>query len=129
MIHSRKFVAAAIGAALGVMAAGLVIGEYEARASTAPSEADVAADRIGGAFATIAENQPDSAVETQAVRGDLGGATRVCASATWPNVDTSCLTTADGSPVHPVRMITVGYQTDANTTVLLRVPGTDASTQ
>ncbi len=86
---------------------------------------DIVAGRIGGAFASL----PKTGVErvgADAVilppKGD-GQRTSDCASATWPNKETSCLSTADGSPAPHVR--TVGYQAGANTTFLLRLPGTD----
>jgi hypothetical protein len=58
---------------------------------------------------------------TRASKGDLA-IPADCASATWPNIDRSCLLKADGSPAPYVRTVTIGYQTGANSTVLLRVP-------
>jgi hypothetical protein len=126
MIESRKFVAAAILAGLALIIAGLVIGPSDmARAASGETEVDAIAERIGGAFATISETAAEPAIEaaaSQAQKGDLD-----CATATWPNIDASCLSTADGRPAPQVRTITVGYQAGEATTVLLRVPAAEVA--
>jgi hypothetical protein len=125
MIESRKFVAAAILAGLALIVAGLMISPMSrAHAASTSSEADIAAQRIGGAFATISDQAVDPAIAaaaTRAVKGDLAR-TADCATATWPNIDASCLVTADGKPAPHVRTVTVGYQAGQSTTVLLRIP-------
>ena len=94
MIESRKFVAAAILAGLALIVAGLMISPMSrAHAASTDSEADIAAQRIGGAFATISDqavNPAIAAAATRAVKGDLAR-TADCATATWPNIDASCL--------------------------------------
>jgi hypothetical protein len=126
MIESRKFVAAAILAGLALIVAGLVMSPSNmARAASGQSDADFIAERIGGAFATISETAADPAIKaaaSQAQKGDLD-----CANATWPNIDASCLKTADGQPAPRVRTITVGYQAGESTTVLLRVPAAEVA--
>jgi hypothetical protein len=86
-----------------------------------------AADRIDGAFASLSmvnADPADAAMATSTTpKGDLPRLP-VCASSIWPNVDESCLSTANGSPAPRVRSITTGYQSGINTTVLIRVPGT-----
>jgi hypothetical protein len=131
MIESRKFVAAAILAGLALIVAGLVISPVNGGARAASSaDVDIAAERIGGAFAAIAEQTADTviaAAPTRASKGDLD--TTKCAGASWPNVDAACLVTSDGRPAPRVRTITVGYQSDPTTTILLRVPSAEVAQQ
>lgn len=125
MIQSRKFVAAAILMGIALIVAGLLIAPFNATARAAATVGeDVAIDRIGGAFAAIAERAVDPAITAAAVRASKGdlGVDPSCAGAVWPNIDASCLKTTDGAPVQAVRMITIGYQSDAATTVLVRYP-------
>jgi hypothetical protein len=86
------------------------------------------ADRIGGAFAGFSEMRQDPALvaaAAQALKGDA--APGCCVDGVWPNIDASCLSTADGSPAPHVRTITIGYQTGQNTTVLMRVPTSEVA--
>jgi hypothetical protein len=125
MIQSRKFVAAAILTGLALIAAGLLIAPFNASARAAVTVGeDVAMDRIGGAFAMIQADQTDPAIAADAAPASKGdfGLDPACAGAAWPNIDASCLTGANGSKVQPVRMITIGYQSDDTTTVLVRYP-------
>ena len=128
MIQSRKFVAAAILLGLALIVAGLLAAPFNASARAASQAGvDVAADRIGGAFAAISEMQADPAITAAAARlskGDLAAPAK-CAGAVWPNIDASCLSTADGSSAPRVRTITIGYQADQNTTVLVRIPAAE----
>lgn len=131
MIQSRKFVAAAILVGIALIVAGLLIAPFNASARAAATQDDVAADRIGGAFSTISERAPDAAITAAAAqlsKGDLG-ANPACAGATWPNIDASCLTKIDGSAAHPVRLITIGYQSGDATTVLVRVPAGEVASR
>ena len=125
MIQSRKFVAAAILMGLALIVAGLLIAPFNASARAAGQiDTGTAADRIGGAFAALSEMQPDpalAAAAARALKGDFGAAA-ACAGAVWPNIDAGCLSTANGAPARHVRTITIGYQADENTTVLVRVP-------
>jgi len=115
MIHSRKFVAAAILLGLALVIAGLLVVPFHGSARAASGEPDpVAVDRIGADAAL-------SAAATRVSKGDLEISSK-CLAAVWPNIDTSCLSKADGSPAPRVRTITIGYQADGNTTVLVRVP-------
>ncbi len=86
----------------------------------------IAAERIDDAFASFSMVNADPADAAMAApttpKSDLR-LLPVCASSTWPNVDASCLSTADGSPAPRVRDITIAYQSRANTTVLIRIPG------
>jgi hypothetical protein len=86
----------------------------------------VASERIDGAFASLSmvnADPADAAIATPTTpKGDLRRLPE-CASSTWPNVDASCLSTADGSSAPRVRSITTGYQSGINTTVLIRIPG------
>lgn len=129
MVQSRKFVAAAILVGLALIIVALLVAPFNASASAAQTGSDVAADRIGGAFATLAEIQPEPAIAAAAARlskGDLG-ASAACADAVWPNIDASCLSTADGSRARHVRTITIGYQAEENTTVLVKIPATEVA--
>ena len=126
MIQSRKLVAAAIILGIALIVAGLLAAPFNASARAAAGQTgiDVAADRIGGAFATLPEIEIDPALAAAAARlskGDLD-ASAACAEAVWPDVAASCLSTADGARARPVRTVTIGYQAGANTTVLMRVP-------
>jgi hypothetical protein len=126
MIESRKFVAAAILFGLALIVAGLMLAPLNggAHAAATRAEADIAAARIGGAFATISDATVDPAIAAAATRAQKGDLARAadCATATWPNIDASCLSTADGRPAPHVRTVTVGYQTGQSTTLLLRIP-------
>jgi len=130
MVRSEKFLAASVltGITLAVVASAAVQFVAQARAAPGTTRVDTAAERIGGAFVSLKEINIDSAIAAGATRpskGDL--AIRAdCAAATWPNVDRSCLSKADGSPAPYVRTITIGYQTGPNATVLLRVPAAAA---
>ena len=87
---------------------------------------DMVAERIGGAFASLPQTSADRVGADAVTKGDRQS-TSVCASATWPNIDTACLSKADGSPAPHVRTITIGYQIGRNTTHLLRFPGADVA--
>ena len=126
MMRSAKFLAAALltGLTLVVVASDAAPSNAQARAATAATRVDVAAEQIGGAFASLRETNINPAIATAATRASKGDLAipADCASATWPNIDRSCLSTADGSPAPYVRTVTIGYQTGANSPVLLRVP-------
>ena len=122
MIQSRKFVAAAILMGIALIIAGLLIAPFTASASAAASQSGVAADRIGAAFATLSDVTPDPSF----AKGDLGSSAN-CAGGVWPNIDASCLSTANGAPAKHVRTITIGYQSGENTTVLVRVPSAEVA--
>jgi hypothetical protein len=123
MIQSRKFVAAAILVGIALILAGVLIAPFNASARAAATVGDERiTDRIGGAFSAISEREAGPALlaaAAQAAKSDLGTS---CAAAVWPNIDPSCLRAADGSRVHNVRMVTIGYESGANTTVLVRYP-------
>ena len=93
----------------------------------AAATGDDAAARIGGAFASLPQTRAEQASADTVTLPPRGERQRTsdCASATWPNINTSCLSTADGSPAPYVRTITIGYQAGANTTLLLRFPGAE----
>ena len=128
MIQSRKFVAAALILGIALILAGLLAAPFNASARAAAGHDDaLATDRIGGAFATIAGMRPSAELTAAAAhlsKGDLGVG---CAEAVWPNIDASCLLKADGSRAQRVRTVTIGYQADPNTTVLVRVPTGDTA--
>jgi hypothetical protein len=129
MIQSRKLVAAAILGGLALIVAGLLIAPFNAsaRAAGGQTNVDIAADRIGEAFASLSGVQPEAAIAAAAVRvskGDLAAAP-ACTKAVWPNIDASCLSTVDGSPAPHVRTITIGYRADQNTTILVRIPAAE----
>ena len=88
------------------------------------SETDIVVDRIGGAFASASNIAVAPAILAAAARALKGNLAFVlaCANAVWPNIDAACLATADGRPAPRVRMITIGYQNDANTTVIVHIP-------
>jgi hypothetical protein len=125
MIQSRKFVAAALLVGIALIIAGVLIAPFNASARAAATVGeDRIVDRIGAAFSTLSERDVDPALvaaAVQAAKGDLG-TDASCAAGVWPNIDPSCLRTADGSRAHDVRMITIGYESDAGTTVLVRYP-------
>lgn len=127
MSKSRIFFAA-LFAGFALSAVGFLVSPFSASASAAAGQpgVDLAADRIGAVFATLQDVPVDAAIAAAAIvaaKGDLEPA-GVCAAATWPNIDASCLA-SDGASPRPVRMITVGYQSDANSTMLVRVPETE----
>jgi hypothetical protein len=130
MIQSRRFVAAAILFGLALIVAGLLAAPFNASARAAATIGpDVAAERIGQAFASFSEIEPDPALTAAAARvskGDIGVPAN-CANAVWPNIDASCLSTADGAPAPRVRTITIGYQAGENTTVLVRIPAAEVA--
>ena len=90
------------------------------------SETDVSiiVDRIGGAFLSASSVVADPAIVAAAARASKGNLAFIpaCASAVWPNIEATCLATADGRPASDVRTITIGYQNDANTTVIVHIP-------
>jgi hypothetical protein len=90
---------------------------------------DMVAERIGGAFASLPQTSVERVGADAVTLPPKGGRQRTsdCAGATWPNIDASCLSTADGSPAPHVRTITIGYQAGANATVLLRFPNADVA--
>jgi hypothetical protein len=96
-------------------------------AQGATSIDNIVAERIGDAFASLPKTSVERVGADAVILLPKGDRQRTsdCASATWPNKETSCLSTADGSPARPVRTITVGYRAGADTTLLLRLPGTD----
>jgi len=85
----------------------------------------IAAGRIDAAFASLSMVNADPAGAAAAPTERKGDLPRLpaCASSIWPNVDASCVSTADGSTTPSVRVITSGYQSGINTTVLIRIPG------
>ena len=130
MIESRKFVAAAILVGIALILAGLLLAPFNASARAATDGSDAAGDRIGAAFAMISDREPVAEIAAAAAlafKGDLG-AESICAGATWPNIDASCLARADGAISQPVRLITIGYQSGDATTVLMRVPANEVAT-
>lgn len=94
-------------------------------ASGAETEIVIAADRIGRAFASLSEAAIDPAIAAAAARAPKGDFAPACASAVWPNIEAACLATADGRTAPHVRTITIGYQADENTTVLVRISLTE----
>ena len=93
------------------------------------SETDVSiiVDRIGGAFVSASSVVADPAIVAAAARASKGNLAFIpaCASAVWPNIEATCLATADGRPASDVRIITIGYQVGDNTIVLLRIPAAE----
>ena len=82
MIQSRKFVAAAILLGIALIVAGLLAAPFNAsaRAAAGQTAIDVAADRIGGAFATLSEIEADPALAAAAApasKGDLDAPPRL----------------------------------------------------
>lgn len=124
MIQSRKVVAAALIVGLALIVAGLLVAPFNAPASAAATVgSDIAADRIGVAFADLPESTAHPAIKSAAVRASKGDRLAPsCAGAVWPNVDASCLSTSGGEPAKNVRMVTIGYQSDDSTTVIVRLP-------
>ncbi len=116
------FTAVAIGA--GAAVAGFAAAPFNASASTAAGEADIAAERIGIAFALVDPALAGTQVRAaavQAAKGDLPESL-ACAGQTWPRVEADCLVMADDSSVPPARFITVDSRTGEAETVLLRIP-------
>lgn len=121
MIQAKTaFAAATFGLSLSLAAlSASAFGE-----ATPNGGAEMAAIRIAGAFAAAPTTAADPALQAaaaQAGKGDLGIA-RPCGEQLWPNLSADCLVSADGGAVTPVRSVTVGYQTDVSTTVLVRMP-------
>jgi hypothetical protein len=125
MNHSKTVFAAAALVGVAVTFAALVAAPFNATARAAASQtgADIAAERIGGAFATI---EFDAVSPVREAKGDLFAAAD-CDSQTWPNIAARCLSSADGSPVQDARFVTLGYQTGDAETVLVRVSSSNVT--
>jgi hypothetical protein len=126
MTHSKTIFAAAALVGVGVTFAALVAAPFNApaRAAASQSEADIVAERIGGAFATMDLD----AKPVRATKGDLFAAAD-CDSQTWPDIPARCLSSADGAPVQEARFVTVGYQTGDAETVLVRMSSSSVATR
>ncbi len=114
MKNPSKMVAAATLVGFGVMLAGLSAGAVE----TSPT--DVPAERIAAAFAVLPGEGAAGSISA-ASKGDLlvnGG----CAGQKWPDITAACLVVTNGSPIRPVRSVTIGLQAGEATTVLVRMP-------
>ena len=101
--------------------------DVNAAVAEAGTGVDMAAERIGGAFAALSQNGVVRVGEDAVMLPPKGDRQRTsdCAGATWPNIDAACLSTADGSAAPHVRTVTIGYRAGANGTDLIRVPGAD----
>jgi len=122
MTKTTKFLAAAL-TGVAFMTTALVVAPFNSSANATAGDG-YSAGRIGAAFSAAQMVEPAPALMKAALRaakGDFGGH-RDCTGATWPNIDSDCLTTASGSPAHAVRTVTIGYQEGENTTVLVRMP-------
>ena len=123
MIQSRTVLAGA-AIALGLTAAALSAAASGGSAR-AEAPANLAAERIDVAFALAPKTEAAPAIKAAAAartgKGDLL-AKPACAGQLWPDVSRDCLVKSDGTAVQPVRSVTVGYQADANTTILIRMP-------
>ena len=125
MTKSTKILAAALVGAI-VTVAGMTVVSFGASAAPG-TEIDYVAERIGGAFATIPGYELEATGQFEhGTKGDLP-ARSDCAGQTWPSIPAECLTTADGSEAPDVRYVTVDYQADETTTVLMRVPTSEAA--
>jgi hypothetical protein len=123
-MNKLKTLFAAIAIAVGAAVVGFVAAPLNASASTAAGEIDIAAERIGVAFALVDPAEAAAQVRAaavQAAKGDLPESL-ACAGQTWRRFKADCLVTADGSPVPEARFITVGSQVGKAETVLLRIP-------
>jgi hypothetical protein len=128
MTQSTKILAAALIGAI-VTVAGMAVASFGASAATGNANFDIVAERIGGAFATIEDIDFEPTLETaleESSKGDLEVRSD-CAGETWPNIAPECLVTADGSDAPRVRYVTVDYQSDETTTVLMRIPASEAA--
>jgi hypothetical protein len=112
--------AAALGSSAAVAAAALLSPLAPAYAGSG----NIADARIEMAFASAAAHQGDGELATAAVPSRKGDMLRrpSCADQVWPNIAPNCLVTADGAAPRPVRYVTIGYQSDSSTTVLVRMP-------
>ena len=74
MVRSEKFLAASVltGMTLAVVASAAVQFIAQARAAPGTTRVDIAAERIGGAFASLQEINIDSAIATAATRAVEG---------------------------------------------------------
>jgi hypothetical protein len=117
----------AISLPLAIATAPAVPFNASAAVAQGATSIDIVAERIGDAFASLPKTSVERVGADAVILSPKGDRQRTsdCASATWPNKETSCLSTADGSPAPHVRTITIGYQAGADTTLLLRLPGTD----
>jgi hypothetical protein len=114
----------AISAQFAISALAVAPINASPRAAARVPALDIAAERIGIAFASLPETEIDPglvAAAARASKGDLVCAGS-CAGATWPDTSMWRRLTADRSSALHVRAITIGYQTSVNTTLLVRVP-------
>jgi hypothetical protein len=111
---------AALGSSVVVAAATLISPLAPAYAGSG----NIADARIEMAFASAAVQEGSGEPATAAVPAKKGDMLRrpSCADQVWPNIAPNCLVTADGAAPRPVRYVTIGYQSDPSTTVLVRMP-------
>ena len=122
MIQSKTFFAAATFG-LGLTVAALSLAGFGASAR-ADAGAELAAGRIAAAFAAAPVTAPDPALQAAAARtgkGDLLLSPN-CDAQSWPNLSAGCVASGHGAAIRPARNVTVGYQTDVSTIVLVRMP-------
>ena len=119
---SKVLIAAALG--LGVAVSALSATALNANARGVAVMDDVVADRIAAAFASVPVAEVAPALAAAAARSGKGDlfVGRDCAAQKWPQIASECLVDADGRAGHPMRTVTVGYQTGDAVTVLVRVP-------
>lgn len=84
-----------------------------------------ASERTGVAMLAHAiDGQPRAGFE----KGYLEGSSARCADQTWPNISHDCLTSLDGRPVRrAARTITVEERPDEGSSILVRLPATEAA--
>ena len=115
MIHSRKFVAAAILLGLALVIAGLLVVPFNGSARAAPASLTrplpTASGQLSPRLPTW-RRMPPFPLPRRAFEGRPRDFSARCAGAVWPNIDTSCLSRMDGSPAPRVRTITIGYQAE-----------------
>jgi hypothetical protein len=117
--------AAALGSSVAVAAATLLSPLAPAYAGSG----SIADARIEMAFASATAHEADGTLATAAVRAQKGDMMRrpSCADQVWPNIAPNCLVSADGATARPVRYVTIGHQSDASTTVLVRMPALEVA--
>jgi hypothetical protein len=116
---------AALGSSAAVAAATLISPLAPAYAGSA----NIADARIEMAFAsaTVQGDGGDPAMASvPAKKGDMLRRPS-CADQVWPNIAPNCLVTADGAAPRAVRYVTIGYQSDPSTTVLVRMPALEVA--
>jgi hypothetical protein len=130
MFASRKTLVATALFGLGVCMTVGALAPFaaSARVSGTVNDMNLAARRIDAAFATVtSERATSTELAVRLGKGDLQVKSG-CADQKWPDIAPECLVGRNRA-AHPVRMITIGYQTGNATSVLVRMPAPEVASR